>query len=374
MLCLWSVQPGASFGARCAGARCIRAVKWCLAYVLQRRTMEKVYGVVLAGGSGKRLWPLSRHSFPKQLIPFGHTSLLMQALARLQDIPFITHTAVVTTQEYVPHIKEKLGSQIRIIAEPQAKNTAAAILLSCLDIAQQDPQATLLFAPADHVVVNQQGFSSAVCTALAHVADTDQLALIGVTPTHASTAYGYIERGHDEFVQTASLYNIVSFHEKPSRDVAHVYLTMSTMLWNCGIFCAKAQTFIELFMRHMPDLYAQVKEGRYVDIAPISFDKGVVEKVHNAVVVHGKFSWTDVGTLEQFIDQAQKNEPTHKIVSIDSHNVRAYAQDKLVVLFGVDNICVVETDDTIVVMNTEHSNSMDRVVEHLHKKGYEQYL
>ncbi len=341
--------------------------------------MEKVYGVVLAGGSGKRLWPLSRHGFPKQLIPFGHTSLLVQALARLQEIPFITHSAVVTTQEYAPHIKEKLDKDTLIISEPQAKNTAAAILLSCLEILKDDPLATVIFAPADHVVVNQQAFSASLCAALTYVEHNDQLALIGVTPTHASTAYGYIERGHDEFLRATDLYNIVSFHEKPTREIAQTYLSMSTMLWNCGIFCARVQTFIELFMRHMPELYAQVKEGRYSEITPISFDKGVVEKVHDAVVVHGKFSWTDVGTLEQFIDQAQKsaallNQPSGKVVSIDSRNIRAYAQDKLLVLFGVENICVVETDDTIVVMNTEYSNNMDLVVEHLHKKGYEHYL
>ena len=187
-----------------------------------------------------------------------------------------------------------------------AKNTAAAILLSCLEISKDDPQATVIFAPADHVVVNQQAFSASICAALAYVSNNDQLALIGVTPTHASTAYGYIERGHDEFLRATDLYNIVSFHEKPSREVAHTYLSMSTMLWNCGIFCARAQTFIELFMRHMPELYAQVKEGRYSDIAPISFDKGVVEKVHDAVVVHGKFSWTDVGTLSNSLIRPKK--------------------------------------------------------------------
>ncbi|MBY0109997.1 MAG: NTP transferase domain-containing protein [Candidatus Babeliaceae bacterium] len=341
--------------------------------------MEKVYGVVLAGGSGKRLWPLSRQGFPKQLIPLGQSSLLVQALTRLQEIPFITDAAVVTTQEYAPSIKEKLDNDILIITEPESKNTAAAILISCLEIAKHDIHATVIFAPADHVVVNKQAFSAAICAALAYVSDNDQLALIGVTPTHASTAYGYIERGHDAFLRATDLYNIVSFHEKPSRHVAHTYLSMSTMLWNCGIFCARVQTYIELFMRHMPELYAQVKEGRYSDITPVSFDKGVVEKVHNAVVVHGKFSWTDVGTLEQFIDEAQKsaacsNEPCGKMVSLESHNVRAYARDKLVVLFGVENICVVETDDTIVVMNTEYSNNMDKIVEHLYKKGYERYL
>lgn len=336
--------------------------------------MEKVYGVVLAGGSGKRLWPLSRHDFPKQLIPFGQTSLLVQALSRLQEIPFITHTAVVTTQDYATDIKQKIDPETLLITEPTAKNTAAALLLSCLEISKKDPQATVLFAPADHVVAQQQAFSAAICAALSFVSDNDQLALIGVTPTHASTAYGYIERGHEEFLRATDLYDIVSFHEKPSREIAQNYLLKSSMLWNCGIFCARIQTFIELFMKHMPELYAQVKDGRYDDIAPISFDKGVVEKVPDAVVVHGKFSWTDVGTLEQFIDQIQKTEPKKNVVLLDSHNVRAYAQDKLVVLYGVENICVIETDDTIVVMNSEYSSSMDRVVDHLHKKGYENYL
>jgi mannose-1-phosphate guanylyltransferase len=213
-----------------------------------------------------------------------------------------------------------------------------------------------------------------ISQAVAYVETHDQLVLIGVTPTHPSTAYGYIERSHDPLVSTTDLYGMVSFHEKPSAAVAQTYLSMNTMLWNCGIFCARAQTFIELFMRHMPDLYAQVKDGRYADITPTSFDKGVVEKVHDVVVVHGTFSWADIGTLEQFIDQAQKNEPRNKTVYLDSRNVRAYAQDKLVVLFGVENICVVETDDTLVVINTDYSTSMDRLVDYLHEKGYENYL
>ncbi len=336
--------------------------------------MEKIYGVILAGGSGKRLWPLSRHNFPKQLIRLGQTSLLAQALNRLQEIPFITDIAVITTQDYAPDIKEKIGTDVKIIIEPCAKNTAAAILMSCLEIEKIDPQSIVIFSPADHVIGQQQAFSAALCAAFSYVSYHDTLALIGVTPTHPSTAYGYIERGQDEFLKATHLYTVVSFHEKPSYEIAQQYLLMNTMLWNCGIFCARVEIFIELFMRHMPELYMHVKEQRYTQIDPVSFDKGIVEKVHDAVVVHGNFSWTDVGTIEQFIDQEQKNKKNDKVVAIDSCNVRAYCHDKLIVLYGVNNICVVETSDTIVVMNTERSNNMDRVVEHLSKKGYEEYL
>lgn len=334
--------------------------------------MEKMYGVVLAGGSGKRLWPLSRHGLPKQLIPFGQTSLLVQALSRLQEIPFITDTAVVTTQEYAHDIQKKINDNCTVIIEPVSKNTAAAILLSCLEIAKSNPQAIVVFSPADHVITPQAQFSTALCAALSYVSEHDKLALIGITPSYASTAYGYIERSHDETV--ADLYPIVSFHEKPSREIAQGYLAKNSMLWNCGIFCARVQTFIELFMKHMPELYAQIKEERYQDITPISFDKGIVEKVPDAVVVHGKFSWTDVGTLEQFIDQSQKETPNNNVVTLNCSNVRAYTHDKLVVLYGVENLCVIETHDTLVVMNTEYSNTMDHVVDHLHKKGYEDFL
>lgn len=337
--------------------------------------MESVYGVVLAGGSGKRLWPLSRYRVPKQLITLGGSTLLHQALTRLQAIPFITDAIVVTTQEYAHDIESHLPANVEIISEPCAKNTAAAVLLSCLTIAKKDPQALVVFTPADHVINQQAAYSAAVCMALTYSADHDQLVLLGVTPTHASTGYGYIERGRDEHAALKDVYPIVSFHEKPDRDSAQKYIAQQTMLWNCGIFCARVSVFIELFMRHMPELYAQVKEGRYEDIVPISFDKGIVEKVHNAAVVHGTFSWTDVGTLEQFIDQAQQlDQHSKNVIMLDARNVRAFAQDKLVIVYGVENICVIETADTIVVMNTQLSNSMDRVVEHLHKKGYENYL
>lgn len=341
--------------------------------------MSSVYAVVLAGGSGKRLWPLSRHHIPKQLIPFGSSTLFELALQRLQDVPFITDYAVTTTAEYAQEIHSKSTNSLKIFGEPCSKNTAPAILYSCLQIMQADPEAQVIFVPADHVIGNNQQYAKAISLALSYTHTyPEKLALIGVRPTHAATGYGYISRSLRPVDGQQDVFAVTKFHEKPSRDRAHIYSNQVDMLWNCGIFCGSVNVFVELFKKYAPELYQHVTCGDYYAVDPISFDKAILEKIDESVVVQGDFAWADVGTLELFIDHAQQlrnfgNSQAQSML-LESRNVHVYNTEKLVVLYGVENMCVVETEDTIVVVNTEFTASMDRVVDALHKKGYEQYL
>ena len=354
--------------------------RWGRLLIARARTMIQeigitmVHAVILAGGSGRRLWPLSRQQTPKQVIPFGASNLLSMALDRLAALPNISSLVVATTQEHAAIITEKIPASVRVIAEPRANNTACAILYSCLQVVDTDPNAHMVFIPADHVIEGHDEYIHALTTLIDYTQHHDVLGLIGISPSYAATHYGYIERSTDVLNNYHDLFAVNSFHEKPSHEVASIYITDKRMLWNAGIFCASAQKIIELFMHHAPELYAQVRAGAFDEVVPVSFDTAIVERVHECVVVQGAFRWADVGTLQHFIEQVQQIHP-QKAVLHDADNVKTYStHDKLIVVYGVNNVCVVETHDAIIVVNTQHAPSMDRVVDLLRKEGLESFL
>lgn len=341
-------------------------------------TSPECFGVVMAGGGGKRLWPISRVEKPKQFISIHDDKALLECtLDRILPLVSPGKMWVVTTQEHEPAVIQYGNKKIdRIVSEPAPRNTAPAILTTILDIYANNPEAILFFVPADHYIPNSVLFRASLKHAIDYAACDEALVLIGIQPHRPATEYGYIEYGVR--LSTAA-FSVKSFHEKPIAEVAEQYLKVDTMLWNTGIFCGKVSVFIEAFKKHAPKLYEEVLEYRmglraYSDISEESFDKAVLEKTEKCAVVPAGFKWSDVGNLEQFLIARHEKKSPESIIAYKASNNLIDGTDKLVVLIDVHDLCVIETQDVLLISRRSETDKVKDVLEMLKKEGLDYYL
>lgn len=341
-----------------------------------------VYCVILAGGSGERLWPLSRNRMPKQFLPVADTTtLLEQTITRVQ--PLVTDASKIwisTTEQYVTQIEKMVGHRIgRIIVEPCARNTGPAILYSCYQLQAHDPQAQVIFLPSDAFIIpsDYERFCIAVHQAIdSLVIAPGKIALVGVTPSYAATGYGYIEYADS---QSGQCFSVVRFHEKPSHDVADYYLQCKNMLWNIGVVIVRVDSCIALCKKYADELsygMKQVMQGsmEYQDLPAISFDYALLEKSDQVVVVPVDIAWSDVGNLNVLLALASSNTSKAQVFLNNSHNNLVYAHGKLVALVGVDDLCIVDTGDVLLVARRSQAESVKVIVAQLKQAGLSDYL
>jgi len=341
-----------------------------------------VYCVILAGGIGERLWPLSLQNKPKQLLEIcNNQTLLEQAIDRASLLMPKNNIIISTTQQHQEIIEKLFGSRIgHVIVEPGIRNTGPAILLSCFKIYEKDPEAMVLFLPADPFIPQKDNKKFAQCVehAIDFTSQNDRIALLGVKPTFAATGYGYIEFDPKAIPQPSP---IKKFHEKPSQDTAQTYLGCKSMLWNIGIFCAKASVFIEEYKHTAPEIYQGVidyQEGNapYESIKSDSIDYAIMEKSNRVSVLPVDFAWCDVGNLEIFLSikdmfGSLKND---KVFSSESHNNLVNVPNKLVALIGVSDLCVVETDQVLLIAKRQDTQKIRDVVKQIKQEGFTEYL
>lgn len=334
------------------------------------------YGVILAGGKGERLWPLSRERLPKQLLSLHQKSLLEHTRDRLTTIISSENISVVTIGEQTEIIAKAFHNSCTLIVEPHARNTAPALLLSCLTIANKNPDAVILFSPADHYISELSKFSTVMQQALAQSAQHNGITLIGIKPTHPATGYGYIE-----YQQSEQYARVIRFHEKPSLEQAQRYCKEDTMLWNIGIFCAKASVFIEHYKQFAPEIFDGVhdyfvtgNEHSYQNLASISVDYAIMEKSDNLVVIPADFAWSDVGNLATFLSLHALDGGQQKQINLDAHNNLVMTEGKLAVLIGVDDLCIVQTDDVLLVAKRDDVEKVKIAVNELKKNHLTSYL
>lgn len=337
---------------------------------------QNIYFVILAGGKGERLWPLSRSNKPKQLLPFlNNQSLLEQTIARIHTLTPKEYIWVVTTQEHQQAITALVGDVVgTILAEPCAKNTAPALLLACLMIEKQDPHALIVFLPADHSVRNNEDFCNTLQLAITISTTQQAITLIGVKPNAAATGYGYIEYTHS----APNIYKIVRFHEKPDQAHAEIYYKASHMLWNIGIFCAPSSVFIAEYKTHAPHMHDALSEyigaydmHIYESLEPISIDYAIMEKSKQLYVAPGTFTWSDVGNLETFL--SLQGAETSAVALHSSNNI-IKVKDKLVALININNTCIVETDDVLLVVPRSDVEQVKTLLNYLKNNKLEHYV
>ncbi len=344
--------------------------------------MDTVYGVVLAGGSGERLWPLSRKNKPKQLLCLdSEKTLLDQSITRLRTVDTIGSVYIASAQGYMPLLADMVGRTVDgIITEPVALNTGPAILYACFELYKKNIDAVVIFAPADAFIpeADTELFCHSVERMVSFVRSHDSLAILGVRPRYAATGYGYIQ--YDETDLQDALYRVSCFHEKPSSELAARYLNQRNMLWNIGMFGGKVSVFIEEFRKHAPDMVQAMEaymsgDDSYDAIPSQAIDYAVIEKSSRVRVLSVDFSWCDVGNLETFLlKKYPQNNVERCVVEVNAKNNLTDVPKKLVALIGVDDICVVETDDTLLIAKRSEVEMVRDVVALLKKHNMTVYL
>jgi len=329
--------------------------------------MKNLYIGILAGGNGTRLWPLSTPEIPKQIIPFlNGKSLLQQTIDRVQDLVALPENIFVVTskrQEAVikNHVKDTVGF---FVTEPEGRNTAPAILLSCKKIFAKNPEAIVLFLPADHFIPSKKAYLSVASRVIEYALQNNSIGIFGLKPTSAATGYGYI---HAQLESNQEQGDVIKFHEKPDIHRAQAYLARDDMFWNLGMFASKAKTFLQEFEIYAPQLVADVDkylsgQGSYADVQKISIDHAIMEQSKKLVMFSGSFEWYDVGNLAVFLTLQQHFGNLKEVIQVDARNNIAQTSKKVVACIGVDDLCIVETSDTLLIVKREKAEKVKEIV------------
>ncbi len=346
--------------------------------------MSKVLPVLLCGGSGTRLWPLSREAYPKQFLPLaGDVSLLQATCLRLQGLPGAESPLLISNEEHRFMVAEQCRQvgvvPEAIILEPMGRNTAPAIAVAALHAmkVQQDP--ILLVLPSDHVLRDEEGFRNAVLAALP-AAEAGALLTFGIVPTAPETGFGYIKAGVGEGVRA-----VQQFVEKPDQATAEKYLASGEYFWNSGMFLFRASRFIEELEKFAPEILRQCQAAiahakRDVDFLRLdkeafaacpadSIDYAVMEKTAEAKVLPIDVGWSDVGSwsaLWQVADQdGDGNVHRGDVMSENCRNTFVWSGNRLVSILGLENMIVVDTDDALLVAHQDHVQDVKKIVTRL---------
>jgi mannose-1-phosphate guanylyltransferase len=338
------------------------------------------YVVILAGGKGERLWPLSREKKPKQLLPLLDSKTLLElTLERVTTLAARDNTWIMTTTQYKDQIRKITHDTVgTIITEPATRNTAPAILLTCLEIAQKNPDAVITFLPSDHFIPDARALCSALTQAAAYATKNNVIVLLGNKPTFAATGYGYIE--YDTTTAQDGIYAVQKFHEKPDQATAEQYLQQHNFLWNGGMFVGRARTFIDEFKQHAPQLFNDIEKFRngaldYAHIASISIDHAIMEKSSNITLLPVHFAWSDIGNLRVFLElQEHLNKTQTPVMTYRSNNNLVHAPRKLVALIDVENLCIVDTGDVLLIGNQHSIEHVKNIVGMLKETDTATYL
>ena len=344
--------------------------------------MPKLIVTILSGGSGSRLWPLSRDNHPKPFIRLSdNQSLLQKAYLRGAELPYVKEVLTVTNRELVflthDHYEEvKKPIHHRLILEPEGRNTAAAIAVAALDIRKRyGEDALMLVLAADHIIQDQKAFQSAVDEAM-KLANQNQLVTFGIKPSSPDTSYGYIEADQNK---------VLRFIEKPNLEKAQAYLAKSNFYWNSGMFCFKVDVILDELQKHCPEILnateatydaselkdmlgstaVMLNESSFKSVPSDSIDYAVLEKSDNVAIVPCSMGWSDIGSWNAFADlntaDHDGNRKQGEVFFHNSKNASVIAEKRLVSLIGMEDVIVVETMDAVLILNKAHTQDVKTV-------------
>lgn len=355
--------------------------------------------VIMAGGVGQRLWPMSRKKTPKQLLPLiTGNSLLQDTVARVRGSVKPSEILIITNKAHVDDMRKQLPDvpPENIVGEPVGRGSAAAIALAAVMIEEKDPQGVMVILSADHIISPAERFRKAIQAAARTVEGNDTLATLGIVPEYPATGFGYIHRGdlaaeHDGI----AVYNVKRFVEKPDLHNATDYFRSGEYYWNAGIFIWHVSAIMKWFKRLMPDLHRAAREiqkaikaraknldkviaEQYNTINSQTIDYGIMEKAQNIKVVEAAFQWDDVGSwqgIEKWRDRdASGNIVTADHVGIETHNCIIMGKGQLIATIGLDDIVIIRTDDAILVCQKERSQEVRDIVNMIKERKLEKYL
>lgn len=353
--------------------------------------------VVLSGGAGTRLWPVSREAFPKPFMKLGTAaSLLQQTLERALPLADGARAAIVTNREYFFKTREELagcaaarGVRVTQLLEPIGRNTAPAVALAALWAQALDADAVLLVLPADHLIPDAEAFRELARQA-ARLAAAGSIVLFGIRPTAPETGFGYIELGD---ALPGQAHTVRRFIEKPDAARAVRFLADGGFVWNSGMFCFRAQTILDAMRAHAPELFASaqgaweasragisdeklpIADEAFAACPEISIDYAVMEKADGVVVLPASFHWSDIGSWkavsEQLEPDADGNTTVGETLLQGAKNTHVQSEDRLVAAIGVENLLIVDTPDALLVASKDCSQQVRTIVDRLRSSGHE---
>jgi mannose-1-phosphate guanylyltransferase len=361
--------------------------------------MNHTYAVIMAGGGGTRLWPISRKKHPKHILPLlGKRTLFQSALDRLDGFIPAERILVVTTADQAEELKRQAShlSQANFLIEPQPRGTASAIGLAAVVLQKHDPEAAMLVLTSDHYIRNTDLFRLVMLAAV-QVARKDYLVTLGITPTFPATGYGYIQRDAalpEKF--DYPVYRVKQFTEKPDEAKARTMLANGDHSWNSGMFIWRADRILDEFAGQMPELkkaldrigaawdtpeQSVVLANEWSQVKVETIDYGIMEHATNVVVLPTSgLEWSDVGSWDSLFDVLVPDEQGNVVVNsehmlLETHDSLIYSNEKkLVVTIGLDDLIIVDSSDALLVCRRDQAQQVRQVIENLKKSHQEDYL
>ena len=351
--------------------------------------------VILSGGSGSRLWPLSRAAYPKQLLSLtGPDTLIQQTAKRASSLPGTASPLIVCNHEHRFLVAEQLHEAglppLDILLEPVGRNTAPAIAAAAFRCMEEDPESIMLVLPADHLLGDFEKFQAAVKKAVA-AASRKKLVTFGIKPAFPETGYGYIKKGRGI---SEDLYEIENFVEKPGKSDAEKYLSTGDYLWNSGMFMFRPDIYLAELERLQPEMYkncrkAYERASRDLDFLRLdanafqecpsdSIDYAIMEKTSRGVVVGLDSPWNDIGSWDSLWNVSSRDSSDNvlqgDVIAEDVSGSLLFAGKRLLAALGIKNLIVVETPDAVLVADRKRSQDIKRIVNYLKEKGREEFL
>lgn len=361
--------------------------------------MNNNYVIIMAGGIGSRFWPMSTNTSPKQfhdVLGTGRT-LIQQTADRFEGICLPENIFVVTNEDYKEMVKEQLPflDYSQILCEPSRKNTAPCIAYASYKIHEINPEANLVVSPADHLVLKEDVFKETIRTAINQAKNHACLVTLGIKPSRPDTGYGYIQFEDAENVVADSVRKVKTFTEKPKIDLAKQFLKSGDFYWNSGIFIWTAKTILSAFETHLPEMDKLFKDAAsklnseneekaintiYPQCTNVSIDYGIMEKAKNVYVLLSDFGWSDLGTWGSLYTHIPKDEHKNAVVGDNvvlysaKNNIVKVPQEKLVVVQGLENYIVVESNNTLLICKKENEQQIKQFVGDLKDKNKTNFI
>lgn len=371
----------------------------------REKTMIKnqhTYAVVLAGGGGTRLWPKSRKKTPKQFLKLIDKRTMMQIAAeRVAKLVGWEKIIVVTNELYRKEVKQQLPEvpTLNIIAEPEKKDTALAMLVGALYAKTLDPDAVVINAASDHTLTNEKEFNRVMEAAANTAAEGNYLVTVGITPTFPTSAFGYIKIGDDlkKLAKGLSLFKVDSFTEKPNKATARAFISTGKYFWNANMYVWSVDTLKKSFARFMPEMHEQTKDldsmsptdfhkalpKIYNEAEAISIDYAISEKADNLVLIPGDFGWSDVGDWKVVYDLGKKDLSGNVVsgdkkdiqtLAVESNDNMIHTNGRLVAMVGIEDMVVIDTDEILMICPKNRTQEVKKLVNKLKEEKRKEYL
>ncbi|MBL7058273.1 mannose-1-phosphate guanylyltransferase/mannose-6-phosphate isomerase [Patescibacteria group bacterium] len=336
-----------------------------------------MHSIILCGGSGTRLWPLSRKNYPKQFLKlYSDKSLLQETFIRINSLIHANNIYFVTNKENYFNVFNQIRDiyynfpKDNILVEPISLNTAPAISLAIkflTEIKHIPPHEPIIALPSDHCIRNNNKYIDLLQIAISEL--SDKIGTIGITPTKPETEYGYIKKGQ----KNKNHFIVEAFKEKPDKLKAEEYMLSGDYVWNAGMYIFNAKSYIQEINKHCPEIfnllkttYSNFKEN-FGSLTNISIDYAITEKSERAIVFEGDFGWTDIGSFDALADITKNNE---KLITHNSKNIFAHSENnRLIAAVGVEDLIIIETNDSILIQKKGESSQVKEVVNKLKEKN-----